>query len=110
MEPVQVDRRKNIREFGDGDVKLRQQFDLAAGNGRIDAQISRDGNKVLLQYLQRYNSSPRAPVFGHQVERFPLLGRRSLVIGVDEDVGVEKATSGHRLGGLYLVDRESRRD
>ena len=46
-------------------------------------------------------------MLGDEVESAALLRGRGLIVGVDEDVGVEKATNGHYLD---LVENEFRRD
>ena len=100
MEPVQVDRGEDVPNPGSGNVELGQQFDLAAGNGRINVEFSRYRDEILLKYLQRHNACPRAPMLRYEIEGSTLLHRRRLVVRVDEDVRVEEATSAH----------ESRRD
>jgi hypothetical protein len=38
-------------------------------------------------------------MFGYKLDGAALLGEGSLIVGGDEDVGVEKATSGHGVAG-----------
>jgi hypothetical protein len=95
VKPVQVDRRKDIRHLRGSNVELGQQFDLPAGNPRIDMQLSRDGYKVLLEHLQGHNPSPRTPVFSHEIESASLFRWRTFVVRVDQNIGIEEATSAH---------------
>jgi hypothetical protein len=39
MEAMQVDCRQNVREFGDGDVELRQQFGRASCRERVSLTV-----------------------------------------------------------------------
>jgi hypothetical protein len=88
VQPVEVDGSQDIGHLGSDDIELGEQFDLAAGNARLNMQLSRDGNEMLLQHLQRHDAGPRTPVRGHQIEGAPLLCRSFLVVRVNEDIGV----------------------
>ena len=65
MQPVKIDGSEDIGDFRSGDIELGEQFDLPARDARIDMQLSREVHEILLQYLQRNNTSPRLPVFCH---------------------------------------------
>jgi len=101
VKAVQVDGGENVRDFGSGDVELSQKFNFAAGDARFNAQLLCDRDEIFLQHLQRHDSRPRPPVLGHEIEGASLLGGHAFIVGVNKDVGVEEATSGHR---LYLVE------
>jgi hypothetical protein len=104
VKTVQVDRGENVCDFGSGDVELGEQFDFAARNARVHLQLPRHRHKIFLKHLQRHNSGPPPPVLHHKIEG-PLLFRRiRFVIRVNQDVGIEEATSRHCLAG-----NESRR-
>jgi len=95
VEAMQVDGCEDVCDLGSGDVELGEQFNLASGNARIHMQFPCDRDEILLEHLQRHNSSPRSPVFGYQIEGGPLFRRRRLVIRVDENIGIEETTSAH---------------
>src|ERR1700730_9252004 len=54
-----------------------------------------DGDEVLLQHLERDNARSVAPVLRGQIDRAALFRRRTFVVRVYENIGVEKATSVH---------------
>ena len=95
VKPVQINGGKDVRNFGGSDIELGQQFDFAPRNAGIHAQFPRDCNEILLQHLQRHHTRSGAAVFGNKLDRSPLFRRGRLVVGVDENVGIEKATSAH---------------
>ena len=95
VQAMQVNGRKNVGQAQDGNVEFSQQLDLAAGNLRIDVELPGDRNEVLLQDLQRDDPRARQPVFRDQLQRAPLFRRRCPVVGVNQNIGVEEATSAH---------------
>ena len=107
MKPVKVDRCQNVGNVRRGNVELCQQFDFSAGNAGIYMQLSRDGNEIFLQHLKGYHAGPGPPVLGHKFYRSLLLGGRRLVVGIDENVGVEKATNAHESRHAGSASRES---
>lgn len=105
VKAMQVDRGENVGDFGSGHVELGEQFNFAAGNARVHTQFPRERHEIFLKHLQRHNSGSPAPVLRYQIEGPLLLRRIRLVIRVNQDVGIEEATSRHCLAG-----NESRHD
>ncbi len=105
MQTVQVDGGEDVGNIGSGDVELGEQFDFAAGDGRLHTQLARNGDEIFLQDLERDDAGSGAAVLGYKGECAALLAGRGLIVGVNEDVGVEEATDGHCLG-----ENEFRRD
>lgn len=95
VQPVKVDGGKNVSQFWRGDIKLRQNFDLAPCDVGIDTQLSCNVEKVLLKHLQGNNATPSSPVFCYEVTRTTLFRRCRLIVGIEEDVSVEKTTNAH---------------
>ena len=81
--------------FGRSHIELGEQFDLPASNNRVNMQFARDGDEILLQYLQRNHARSAAPVFRQKVEGASLLCRCRPVVRVNQNIGVEEATSAH---------------
>lgn len=95
VKPVKIDGGQNVADVRRGNVEFGQQFNFAASDTRINMQFSSDGDEILLQHLQRYNPGSCEPVLGDQIEGASLLCRRSLVVGIDKNVGIEEATGAH---------------
>jgi hypothetical protein len=95
VQPMEIDGCENIRNVWRGDIKLCQNFDLAARDMAIDAQLSCDAREILLKHLQGNNAAPGSPVFCHQIAGTTLFGWCRFVVGVEEDIGVEKTTNAH---------------
>lgn len=110
VEAVQVDGGENVGNIGRGHVELGQQFHFASSDGRLYAQLAGYGNEIFLQHLERDDAGAGAAMFGYKFESAALFGGRGLVVGVNEDVGVEEAAGGHRLfvelyfAGLYFAE------
>lgn len=97
MQEVKVDGGQNIGHVGSGNVEFGEQFDFPARDALIHAQLPRDRNEIFLQDLERHHAGPCAPVFGHKIQGPTLFCRSSLIIRINQDVGIEEATSGHEL-------------
>ncbi len=95
VKPLEIDGSEDVGDFGSGDIELGEQFDLPARNARIKVQLARDGDEILLKHLQRHNAGSGAAVFSQEIEGAALLRGRSLVVRVNQDIGVEEATSAH---------------
>ena len=91
---------QDVGNLGSGNIELGEQFDFTARNARINVQFTCDRNEILLQHLQRHDTGARPAVLCYKVDGASLLRRCGLIVRVDEDIGVEEATSAH----------ESRRD
>jgi hypothetical protein len=98
---------QNVCDLGSGDVELGQQFDFAAGDDRVYAQLFRHRYEVFLQHLHGYRSGSGTAVFGYELEGAVLLCRRGFVVGVDEDVGIEEAAGGHLFFSRRAFSRRS---
>jgi hypothetical protein len=96
MEVVQADRGEDIGNVGSGDVELGEESDFAACDGGVHAQFARDDDNVFLQDPERDDAvlARRCSVTSWTAQR--CLARVAL-LSEDKDVGVEKATSGHRV-------------
>ena len=92
---MEVNGSEDIGDFRSSDIKLGEYLELAAGRSRINLKLSRDGDEIFLQHLQRNNASSRTPVLGHQIAGTSLFHGRRFVVRVNEDVGIEEATSAH---------------
>ncbi len=92
---MKIDGSEDIGDFRSGDIELGQHLYLAARDAGIDMQLSREVHEILLQHLQGNNTSPRSPVFCHEIARASLLRGCRLVVRVKEDVSVEETTSVH---------------
>lgn len=92
---MKVDSSQHIRNVKNNDVKLGQQLHFAARNGGVEAQLLRSGHKVFLKHLNGHDTCFGTTMFGQQLQRALLFRWRSLVIGIDHYVRVEKTTSAH---------------
>ena len=95
VKAVQVDGRENVGDFWRCDVELGDQFDFPTGDARVKVQFAGDRDEILLEHLQGHNSGPGAAMFCDEIEGASLFGGSGLVVGVDEDVGVEETTIAH---------------
>src|SRR5437762_2771260 len=95
METVQIDGSENVRDIGGCDVELGQNFGFATGDDCVHVQLPRDGDEVLLKHLQGHNAGSGTPMFCDEFESAALFRGGSLVVGVDEDIRIEEAASGH---------------
>jgi hypothetical protein len=75
VKSMQVDGGKDVVNFGRSHIELSEQFDLPTSNHRVNVQFTRDGDEILLQYLERNHASSALPVFRQKVEGASLLCR-----------------------------------
>lgn len=97
VKAVQINGGEDVGDIWSGDVELGEQFDFAAGDGRLHMQFSGGGDEIFLQDLERDYAGAGAAMLGYEIDGAALLGGRGLIVSVDEDDGVEEATSGHYL-------------
>lgn len=95
MKAMKVDGGKDVGNVGDSNIELGEQFDFPASNARINVQFPRDGDEILLQHLERHNAGSPTPVHCQEIEGASLLRWCSLVVRVNENIGVEEATGAH---------------
>jgi hypothetical protein len=95
LQPMQVDRCKNIGHVRCDNVELSQQLHLAARDAWIEAELSRDGNEVFLEHLQGNNTTSAATLLCDEFDGTALFGGGSFIIGINQNVGVEEATDAH---------------
>ena len=100
MEAVEIDGGEYVVEVWGDNVEFGQQFNFPASDFGVYVEFAGDGDEIFLKYLQRQDAGSRSPVLDNKFDSSTLLRRRSLVVGVNEDIGVEKTTIAH----------ESRRD
>ena len=72
---MEVDGGKDVGNFGSSNIELGEQFDFPASNVRINAQLSRDSDEILLQYLERNHAGSATSVFRQEIEGASLLRR-----------------------------------
>jgi hypothetical protein len=77
--------------------------------GESTFSFSRDGDEILFEHLERDNARSAAPVLRDQIDRVALFPRRTFVVRVYENIGVEKATSVHGFRRDGSANRANRR-
>ena len=97
---MQIDCRENVGNLGYSDVKLGEEFDFATRDLGIELELSCHSDEIFLENLQRNDSCSVPPMLVHEIAGAALFGGRVVIIGVNQNVCVEKATSAHefRLG------------
>src|SRR5580700_6543234 len=95
VQPVQINRRKNVTNLRRDNIEFSNQFDSAASFFRIDPELAGSHNEILLKNLERDYARSPAPVLGKQFRRVLLLNGVGVIINVDENVRIEKTTSAH---------------
>ena len=90
MEPMQVYGGENIPHVRFCYVEPGEEFNSSLGQLRIELEFACDRDEVLLKHLERYHPGPPAEVIQDQIACRGLLGWISGIVGVDEDIGVEK--------------------
>ncbi len=95
MEAVKVDGGQNVGDSHNGNIEVGKQFHFTTGNVRINMQFSGDSYEILLQHLERYNATTCTPVLCQKIQGPSLLVRGSPVVSVDQNIGIEEATSDH---------------
>jgi hypothetical protein len=80
---------------------IRKQVSVSANIARVssdfgvEVKFAGDGDEIFLQYLQRHHAAPRSPVLGNEFDSSTLLRRRSPVVRVNKDIGIEETTTAH---------------
>jgi len=92
---MEIDGCENVSQIRRSNIKLSENFDLAPRDLGINTQLSCDVHEILLKHLQGNHATPRSPVFCHEIARTALFGGRRFVVGIEENVGVEKTTHAH---------------
>jgi len=95
MQPVQVNGSENVGNSRSGDIELVQQLYLSPGYAYVHFQLGGDRDEVLLQNLQRDDTCTCAAMFRDQLQGPSLLRGNPSVVGVDEYICIEEATSAH---------------
>ncbi len=95
VKTVQVNGRENILQVRSDNVEFSDQLDFAPRPFSIDAEFARRNHKVFLEDLERNDARSIAPVLDEEFARAPLLDRIGIVINIDQDIGIEEATSAH---------------
>src|SRR6185437_9923283 len=95
VKAVQVNRSENVSNMRRGNVKLSQKLYLAPGHFRIHPQLMGHGDEIFLQYLHGNHAATRPPMLSYQINCALLLRSRELVVGIDQNVGIEKAANAH---------------
>jgi hypothetical protein len=75
VKAVEVDGGHDVSKLRSSNVKLGQQFNLAASNRRFNVQLLGDRDEILLQDLERNNAGPCTPVLCQEVKGASLLRR-----------------------------------
>src|ERR1700733_12229865 len=79
-----------------GDATSNSAISSTSDGRRVgQRQFACDRDEILLEHLQGHNSGSGAAMFCDEIEGASLFGGSGLVVGVDEDVGVEEATCAH---------------
>ena len=100
MEAVEIDGSEYVVDVWGDKVEFGQQFNFPASDFGVYVESAGDGDEIFLKYLQRQDARSCSPVLDNKFDGSTLLRRRSLIVGVNKDIGVEETTIAH----------ESRRD
>ena len=92
---MEIDGGKDIGHFRSSNIEFGQQFYLATRFTRIELQLSRDRDEILLQHLQRNNASSVTAMVVPQIARDTLFCRGVVIVRVHQDISVEETTSVH---------------
>jgi len=95
MKAAEINRRKDVRNPGSDHIEFGKKLDFAPRSFYINAKLARCHDEILLKNLQRNHARSLPPVLGEEFARQPLLDRVGVVVDVDENVRIEKATSAH---------------
>ena len=90
VQPVEVDRRENIRGDRLDNVEARIGLDPLPSQSRIETELPRGVHKIFLQYLQRNHACALRFMLQDQLRRSLLLRWVRKVIAVEKDIRVQK--------------------
>lgn len=92
---MEIDCCEDVGEVRGSHIEFCKQFNFSPGNSCVDPKLARDGDEVFLENLEGKNSGPSQAVLGDEIQRSALLGWSCLIISVDKNIRVEKATCAH---------------
>lgn len=95
VKTVEIDGSKYVAYSEYSDIEIGKQLNFPTRNASIHAELACRRDEILLKNLQRHHAGSSAAMFCHQVESTALLRRGCLVVGIDQDVGVEETTNAH---------------
>src|SRR5262249_9913821 len=95
VQAVQVDGGEDVDDFDPHEREAREQLHLAPGDLRRHSQLTGCDDEILLKHLARNHTLGFPPAGLDDRQGGLPLPWLVTIVRVDEDVGIQKATSGH---------------